>query len=87
MISVYFFDTVKCLTQNTLICPLDIVAVRRAFIFSLHLILYMIIQTKRKLLKMDDVSSSLPFLKPGLQTPGANKMLRSDSDEGIESNS
>jgi hypothetical protein len=36
---------------------------------------------------MDDVSSSLPFLKPGLQTSGANKRLGSDSDEEIESNS
>jgi hypothetical protein len=36
---------------------------------------------------MDDVSSSLPFFKSGLQTPGANKRLRSDSDEGIESDS
>jgi hypothetical protein len=33
---------------------------------------------------VDDASSSLPFLKPGLQTLGGNKRLRSDSDEEIE---
>ncbi len=69
-----------------IIRPLDTVAVRRVFIFSLHLILYIIVQTKRNLLKMDDALSSLPFLKPGLQTPGANKRLRSNSDEGIDDN-
>jgi len=33
---------------------------------------------------VDDASSSLPFLKPGLQTLGGNKRLSSVSDEKIK---